>query len=193
MEFANKRWTDEQRQYVIDVWGEIPTKRIAKNVGKSLKAIERFAQRNNLGGAVFNDMYLTTVKASEIIGVDPTTVLAWVKDNKLKARKQTLLRRKVYLIDPNDFRVFLRENQDKWNATKLQEGFFDADTDWLIKKMDVDSQPLNKKKRASWTVKEEQRLVELVKLGFTNLEISKELNRTINSVSNKRLRLIKGA
>ena len=187
----NKHWTQAEKDYVCDVWGEIPLNRIAKNIGKTPNAIERFAERNNLGGAIYNDNYLTTVKASEIIGVDPTTILAWVKSNKLKARKQTMRRRKVYLIDPNDFRNYLRDNQDKWNATKLQEGFFDVEVDWLIKKLDKDSNPTLAKRGSSWTVREERKLLELVQQGLKDREIAEVLNRTFKSIENKRKRLLK--
>lgn len=187
----NKHWTQAEKDYVCDVWGEIPLKRIAKNIGKTPNAIERFAERNKLGGAIYNDSYLTPPKASEIIGVDPTTILTWVKTNKLKARKTTLRRKKVYLIDPNDFRNFLRDNQDKWNATKLQQGFFDVEVDWLIKKLDRDSNPTISKSGSSWTVLEEKKLVELVQLGHKNREIAEILNRTTKSVASKRTRLMR--
>lgn len=191
MEFANKHWTDAQKEYVIDVWGEIPIKRIAKNIGKSYDAVKRFAERNGLGGVFYNDHYLTTTLASQIIGVDPTTIQSWIKTKQLKARKQTMGIRKIYLIDPHDYRNFLRDNQDKWNATKLQDGFFDVEVDWLIKKKDADSNLVTLKKGTSWTTKEERRLLELVAEGKTTKEIAIILDRTPKSVQRKRERMRK--
>ena len=33
----NKHWTQAEKDYVCDVWGEVPLKRIAKNIGKTPK------------------------------------------------------------------------------------------------------------------------------------------------------------
>lgn len=189
MQFANKHWTKEQKDYVIDVWGEIPIKRIAKNIGKSFSAVTRFAERQNLGGVYQTDLYLTTTQASDIIGVNPSTVILWIKSKQLKAKTQTLKKRRIYLIDPHDFRNFLRDNQDKWNACKLQDGFFDVKVDWLIKKKDRDNNVIDLKKKTLWTIKEQNTLIQMVKQGKTNKEIAHELNRTLISVRNKRTRL----
>lgn len=185
-----KKWTQEEKDYVYDNWGDMSIRYIARTLGRSSTSIIRFAEREQLGGAVFNDLFLSTVEASEIIGVDPKTIITWIDTKQLKARKKAIKKRRVYQIDPTDFKDFLRDNQDKWKATNLQEGFFDDNQcEWLINKKERDNNPIAIKSKSLWTIKEQLKLQALVQQGLTNREIAKILNRTQVSVQRKRAKL----
>lgn len=187
----NKHWTQEEKDYVIDNWGTSTIRGIAKKLGRSTGSIIKFGERNQLGGAVYNDMYLTTVQAGEIIGVDQTTIIAWIKSNQLKAQFRPMRKKKTYQIDPDDFRNFLRDNQDKWKACNLQDGFFDVEVDWLIKKQEKDANPVVAKMKSPWTIKEQNTLIDLVRKGVPVKEIAEVIGRTKHSVQNKKERLQK--
>lgn len=189
MENNNKHWSDEEKQFVIDSWGDKPLKRIAKEIGRTENAIIRFAERNKLGGAIYDSAFLTTVQASEIIGVDQTTIISWITKKELKATTKRLRKRKIYLIDPDTFRNYLKNNQDKWDSRKLTTGFIKEDVEWLMLKREKDL--TNKTFRKSWTIKEELLVKSMIKEGKTIKEIAEKLNRSIGSVRRKRENIIK--
>lgn len=109
-----RRWTQEERDYVEDKWGLISIHKIAKHLNRSYLAIQKYAERNNLGGSCFNEIYYTTVQVGEMLGVDHTLVNDWILSNKLKAKPRKVKGRKVYLIDPTDFEKF-KENYSRKN------------------------------------------------------------------------------
>lgn len=118
-----RRWTQEERDYVEDKWGLISVHKIAKHLNRSYGAIQRYAEKNKLGGSCFNEFFYTTVQVGEMLGVDHTVVHDWVLSNKLKSKPRKIKGRKVYLIDPKDFEEFkknyTRRNYNVW--TVLQE------------------------------------------------------------------------
>lgn len=121
-----RRWTQEERDYVEDKWGIISIHTIARNLNRSYLAIQRYAERNKLGGSCFNDIYYTTVQISEMLGVDHTRVHDWVLQGKLKATPRKIQgKRKVYLITPEDFeefkKTYTRKNYNVWTVLQEQQ------------------------------------------------------------------------
>lgn len=118
-----RRWTQEERDYVEDKWGLLSVHSIAKQLNRSYNAIQRYAEKNKLGGSCFNDLFYTTVQVGEMLNVDQTTVIEWITSKKLKATTRKLRGRKVYLVEPKDFEAFKEtykpKNYSVW--TILQE------------------------------------------------------------------------
>lgn len=118
-----RRWTQEEKDYVEDKWGTISTHIIAKHINRSYNAVRRYAEKNKLGGSCFNEQFYTTVQVGKIMNVNQTTVLDWIKSNKLKAVRRKLQGRKIYLVDPDDLEIFKEsytpKNYNVW--TVLQE------------------------------------------------------------------------
>lgn len=189
---AGKIWSLEEREYLMDVWGEISVKKIARHLRRSEAAVISFVERNHLGGAMINTgIYLTTGEAAELIGSYSKQVRNWIESKELKAKKHTLRKRKMYRIDPENFKEFLKDNTQKWDANKLKFGFLNENEKWLIDKRAKDAKTPTTTRSNFWTLKEEQTLMKLVDEGYSNLEIAKILNRTKISVTRKRTRLTK--
>ena len=187
---ANKRWTDLDKDYIMDVWGEKSIKGIAIALGRTRTSVIRFAEKNNLGGSTINNMYLSTLEASEIISVDPKTIITWINTNQLKANDKIIRERKVYRIDLLDFIDFLRSNPKKWKATNEHLDFFSEDDYyWLKEKIKTDNEV--PRVNELWTTKEEARLKQLVLEGKTSREIADILGRSLYGVKRKRQRLFK--
>lgn len=186
---ANKKWSEEERNYLADVWGVLSVNRIAKELGRSPEAVISQAEKRQLGGAIYTDQYLTTITVSNLIGVDQTTIINWIKKKLLKARTSTLRRRRIYLIDPSDVTAFLKNNPTRWNATKIDKSLVDESEEWFRKKYASDLNPTATKRGNLWTTKEENNLLRYVIKGYTNEEIAKLLDRTPLSVKRKRNRI----
>ena len=187
---AHKRWTDLERDYVMDAWGEKSIKGIAIALGRTQSAIIRFAEKNNLGGSTINNMYLSTLEASEIISVDQKTIITWIHTNQLKANDKVVRKRKVFRIDLLDFIDFLRDNPNKWKANESHFDFFSEDDHyWLREKIKSDNK--TPRLRELWTTKEEARLLQLIEEGKTSKEISEIMGRSLHGIKRKRQRLLK--
>lgn len=118
-----RRWTQDEKDYVEDKWGVLSISRIAKRIGRSYTSIQRYAERNNLGGSCFNTMYYTTVQVANMLGVDQKTIIRYVQVGELKADSRKIQGRKVYLIPIEEFdkfkETFKPKNYNVW--TTLQE------------------------------------------------------------------------
>lgn len=182
---SHKKWTIEEREYLMDAWGEIPVKQIARKLGRTPMGIIRTAEKLGLGGCVYSELYLTTGQASKMIGVDQTALLDWIQKGWLEAKSNPMRTSKIYRIDLEIFREFLKNNPDRWNATRVHEDLFDREEAWFVAKLKKDSTAVEKKKNSPWTIKEIALLVQWVKEGASYEEISTKLNRTRISVKRK--------
>lgn len=183
-----KHWTKEEKDYLHSVWGTSTLKALSKKLNRKPETIYEYAMKNGLGGCVYTGMFLTTVDAANIIKVDPTTILKWIKDGDLPARKSTMKRRWIYKIEPDVFYKFLEENQDRWNSKNLEYGIigkFDDEPAWLTQKRKNDAN-LTVKVGELWTLKEILQLEQLVKDGKTSKQIAVIMNRTYSAVRRKR-------
>lgn len=188
---SGKHWTLEEKEFLFDSWGEKSIKRIAKHLNRTEKAVLSFAERHKLGGTMIrNDYYLTTVQASEITGISQSKILRLIYKNELKCKKRTLRERRIYRIDPVELEKFLRDNQDKWDANKLEFGFFNENEKWLREKRLNDAKNTRKERINPWSIKEEETLIKLVREGHSNGQIAIILNRTRPSVNRKRNTLV---
>lgn len=187
-----RRWTDEEREIVIDGWGVLSVRCLAKRIGRTQQAVINFAERNGLGGCVVkSDLHLTTTEVGKMLGVDGTSVIYWIKQGLLKAQFSTLRKRRVFRIDVEDVREFMKNNPDRWKACDVKDDILMFDEEWFKKKVAKDSSKVERDRGKAWTVLEEKRLVELVMQGYTNPEIAKMMNRTYFSIKRKRPAVMK--
>ena len=190
-ENENKKWSEEDKNYLYDVWGEIGIHKIAKFLKRSKNSIISFAEKNGLGGFLYTGAYLTTGQAASIAGVDYTTIISWIKSDKLKAKFRKINIKRVYLIDIQDFKDFLKGNLDKWTTLRADLSVFNSDEEWLINKIDADKKYKYKKVNTSWTMKQEETLISLVNKGYSNTAIADILERTPASIERRKSNLSK--
>lgn len=183
-----RRWTQEEKDFVEDNWGVLSSRVIARRLSRTETAIIRYAERNKLGGSMLNSSFMSTTTTSSIIGVDPTSVIMWIKNKQLKARTKSLKRRVIYLVDPKDFKQFLLDNPTKWKVKNYTEDVFNFGEDYLSDKLQKEN--TIPKHKNLWTTKEEYQLIDMINKGYTSKEISMTLGRTTASIRHKRLRLV---
>lgn len=187
-----RRWTDEEKAIVIDGWGVLSVRCLAKRIGRTKQAVITFAERNKLGGCVLNSgVHLTTSEVGEMLGVDCTTVIYWIKKGWLKSERKTLRKRRVNRVDVEDLREFMKDNPERWNACDIKDDILMFDEQWFKDKMAKDRDKVERDRGKAWTVLEEKRLVELVMQGYTNPEIAKMMDRTYFSIKRKRPAVMK--
>lgn len=189
-EKENKEWTENDKNYLYDVWGDFTIKTISRELKRSEEAIIAFAAKNGLGGFLYTGTYLTTGQAAEIIGVDYTSIIYWIKNGLIKAKFRKIHKKKVYLIDPKDFKEFLINNQNKWSTLRSDLSIFNGNEEWLLNKIEADKSYKYKNTNSTWTVKEENELIRLVNEGYSNQVIADILGRTREAINRRRTALI---
>lgn len=55
----NKTWTKQEQEYLIEKWGTLPIKRIAKNLNRTELAVINKADRLHLGAFLASGDYIT--------------------------------------------------------------------------------------------------------------------------------------
>lgn len=182
-----RRWTEEERNYVIENWGDVTVSYMAKKINRSEGAIVRFGEKNKLG-SMYKKSYISTIEAAEIISVDQTTIIRWINECGLKAKFKALKTRRKYQIDIDEFRKFLKSNQNLWKSNDLEEYALGKEEDWLKEKRKKDNDIIIKKQGSLWTTKEVHIMNKLIEEGKTLKEIAVVLNRTYKSVRAQRQR-----
>lgn len=119
-----RHWTQQERDYIDDKWGLISSRKIAKQLNRTVGAVRRYAEKNQLGGSCFNAYYYTTGDVADELNIDITSVSRLVREKKLKATSRCLGNgHKVYLIEPEVYKEFIKSykprNYNVW--TTLQE------------------------------------------------------------------------
>lgn len=182
-----RRWTEEEKEFVMEHWGDVTVSYIAKKLNRSETAIISFSEKNKLGSA-YKKNYISTIDAGEIIGVDQTTIIHWINSCGLKAEFKAIKNRKKYLIDIDKFHNFLRDNQGLWKASNLELYGLGKEEDWLKVKRKKDDNEITKKQGSPWTLNEIKRMNNYIEEGLTLREIANILNRTYYSVRQQRQR-----
>lgn len=178
-----KNWSIEEDDYLESKWGKMAVDRIAKRLGRSIRAVEHRAVELSLGGMYSTGDYWMASEVARIIGVARSTVCNWIKKYDLKAKKVCYKDQPKYQIDLKDLIKWLEENQDKWSAKKLDEYGLGVEPEWLREKRRIDIS--KKDRREPYTEEEDFRIVSLYKLNYTFEQIAKETNRSIHMVKNR--------
>ncbi|AXG97787.1 helix-turn-helix domain-containing protein [Clostridium botulinum] len=187
-----RKWTEEEVQYLEDNWGTVSIKYIAKKVNRTENAVILKAKRQGLGGTYSASECLTANLIANILKIDVHTVTDyWIPKCNLKGNKKTLRgNASIYQIKLDDLIKWLKNNKDKWNASKVELYALGIEPEWLKEKRKIDS-TAPERRNYKWTKEEENKLISCYKLGLKQKEISKQMNRSVDGIERKINRLKK--
>lgn len=178
-----KRWTAEEEEYLESKWGIVSMATLTKKLGRSKRAIEHRALGMGLGGMYETGDMLLSSEVAKTLGVATSTILCWVRDKGLKAKRVKLKSQQRVLISLDDLIEWLKEHDELWNANKLEYLALGKEPEWLKQKRQRDR---NKKwKRTSYTPAEDSKIISLYKMNYTFAEIAKETGRTAYMVKHR--------
>lgn len=186
-ENSNKRWIEEEECRLEVLWGKNSVETIAKLMGRSEKAIIGRARILGLG-AFFDNGFYTAREVARIVGVPKATVLKWIKEKDLKAIRKHKISRKIYQITTENLYNWLRDNQDLWNASKLDYMALGKEEYWLEAKRKKDDK--FKKRCIPYSKKEDEKIKRMYLSGFSDKEISEKTGRTVNGIK-RRLKILR--
>lgn len=197
------RWNVKEEEYLKEKWGISSVENIAKILKRSRNSIILKAYNMSLRDQInASGLFLTPNEVSEILNVNIRTLYSWMNCGLLKYRKFKVGSKIKYQISVDYFCDFIENYQDKWDSKKAdialiksyyvnyafgEEGkltFRQQSTKWLEEKIKQDREQLRLIRRP-WTTLEEKELLQMVRDGYTYLEISQKLGRSFSSTKTK--------
>lgn len=172
----NNIWSKDEELLLEDLWSRnLSTKNIAKRLNRSEGAVKQKAERMFLGERGYGDLRFTIPEIINSMGVKRDTVYSWLHRGLIA----TKTRYGKYLVSQKDLLNFLYDNQDKFDASKIEKGFIIPEPDWLTakRKSDILSNK-TKSKGDKYTPEDLSYMKLLIDKGYSNEVIAKRLNRT---------------
>lgn len=190
--FKGKDWSQEELDYIRDVWGQKTIPEIAKKLGRTINAVKVKTQRMGYTGQKWYGEMMSARKVSELLGVDVHAVCDyWIPKCGLKGKSKRLgeTQKTTTIIMFEDLLKWLEQHQDLWDSRRVELYGLGMEYDWLVEKRKRDSL-LPTRKAQKWTPEEDSRLIYLFKRGdMTHEQIGAELGRSRVAVEHRLLRL----
>ena len=176
------KWSAKDEEFLIDKWGVMEIDAIAKKLKRTYLAVMIKAKRLKLGGFYSgNSLSLTATQASKVLNNDRHTVVRWIKNHGLKATQTTFKIKNVWLINFDDLLEWLKDNQHKWDSSKVELYALGKEEEWLKEKRKKDHSN-QVKKHYRWTRQEDSIALSMWKLGYTKRQIAERVNRSYEAV-----------
>ena len=133
----NRYWTKDEEEYLYKWYGKMSVQSLSKKLGRSYRAVLDKLKKEQLGTFIENSDDLILAEVCRLVGRDKETIKrTWVKYG-LKIRKKG----KYSLIREKDLLEFMKNNPDRWDATKCEYWFFER-YEWFRKKRIYDSEKM---------------------------------------------------
>lgn len=178
-----KYWTPEEEICFKTDWENesLSYKYLSKKYkNRSVTALKSKAKRLGLSKRQHDSSYLTIKDITTEMQVSKDRVRNWIKHG-LKYHNSQIKPYK-YLISQSDLLSFLEKHQDLFNASKISEYLFIDEPDWLKKKRRNDRNKFIRKMGIKYTNSEKKTVEQLFKIGKSNADIAKTLNRTESGI-----------
>lgn len=186
-----RTWTQEEKDYLQDKWGTISINSIAKNLNRSVVAVQN--QRQRLGLGAFLDSseritFNTLMKALGITAGSGYKSISWVKNRELPLVKLKRGKQTFRMVDIDAFWKWAEKNQSFLDFSNFERYALGAEPDWVESKRTRDIVKVSewKPNKAKWTKQEDDYLLLLLKqYKYGYAEIAEKLHRTCGAVQRR--------
>lgn len=175
-DMSGRRWTQAELDTLENMIGTFTVATIARKLGRSFDSVNIKLNRMGLSGFEKSTDLLTMHQVCLMLGVESRTVKKKWKDHGLK-----MFRKGNYIvIRQKDLINFLKNNQEIWNATRVQDDSLIMGYPWYKEKRKTDE-----KSQYFWTTTELSKLKLLRHQGFSIREIAQKMGRSESSIKYK--------
>ncbi len=176
-----KRWTQEELEYLEDSWGFISLATIKKNLQRTEHAIFAKVRQLGLGRSQYaGGLFYSPRQVAHILGKCVKEVYRLCDEGTIKARRRKLVNERFYQIYIDDLMEFLKNNPDQWDSRNVELYAFGIEPNWMKEKRKQDMKiPRHHK---AWTYEEERSLMFYVNAGYPMKDIAAKLDRTVNGI-----------
>ena len=185
----NRNWTKQEEEYLIEKWGTISVKTIAKKLGRSENAILIRKTRLGLGAFLESGEYVTWNQLHLAIGLgaaDGYRMISWVKNRDFPVRTKKVRENYYKVVYLEEWWKWAEKNRDILDFSKFEEGVLGYEPDWVKIKRKHDIEKKQKYIMSPWTKAEDDKLIHLVqKQKYTYDDLSKMLRRTNGAIQRR--------
>lgn len=188
------RWTDEDVAYLEDRWGVLSRGSIAKNLKRSVLAVQLKAQRIGLGDPLTHLDGLTINQLSAALNTHYGIVKNWIKKYDMPARKKVVANsQQVWFIPYQDFWKWAEKNKQMLDFARLDRLSLGPEPEWVGVKRKADQIKLQHKPHphnTPWSDSDDKKLIWMLEqYKYTYPELSAELKRSQGAIKRRMLDL----
>ena len=185
-----KEWNTEEIDYLKEHIGVHKITTIAQRMGRSYNSVIIKMNRLGLANTKLQTGYLTLGELGKHLKVHRNTIYWWMKKHDLPYKKRVTRKSKsFYFIYPSDFWKWANMNKEKVQFSNIEPQVLLPEPDWVDKERRKDIQVVKKRTYQHWTIKEDQKLLELRKKGLTYAKIGEKMNRSSISIERRYKRI----
>lgn len=184
-----RNWTKQEEEYLIEKWGTVSVKTIAKKLNRSENAIVVRKNRLGLGAFLENGEYITWNQLSLALGkgnVDSYKMTSWVKNREFPVHTKRVNANTYKVVYLEEWWKWAEKNRDLLDFSDFEENILGEEPDWAKEKRRHDVEKKQKYIKTPWTKTEDEKLKHLVaKQQYSYDELSKILRRTNGAIQRR--------
>jgi hypothetical protein len=184
-----KKWTKEEDELLLDSLGTSTITSIATKLGRKSEAVIHRLETLGVYDLAAETGSYRTHEFAEIVGVDPSTILSWIKKQGLPSKqfykKNAQKNQKRYhYIFPHEFWKWAENHKDLIHFGKIQRDVLIPEPEWLDEYIREETK--GQRHQLEWTTGEDRRLIDLIiNQKKTEREAGEALGRTGRSVQRR--------
>lgn len=186
MKEKRRKWSKEDEKYLETWWGIKSLNHFVKKLNRSENSIIAKSKRLKLGGA-YGKYDLIAYQASKILKVDFKTLKLWSKKYNFPMEKKVLRKRERYLIELEKLMIWLENNKELWDASRVEMYALTLEPEWLKEKRKYDY--YHRSKIKNWTKDEDLKVLKMYMDGLSPKEISEVHDRSSAGIARRLSRL----
>ena len=184
-----RNWTKEEEEYLIEKWGTVSVKALAKTLNRSENAIIVRKDRLGLGAFLESGEYVTLNQLLLAIGITGGSgykLTSWVKNRGFPVHTKRVKNNSFRIVYLEEWWEWAEKNKDLLDFSKFEENLLGEEPKWVKEKRRHDVEKARKYILTPWTKAEDDKLIFLVsKHKYTYDELSKILRRTNGAITRR--------
>lgn len=186
-----RNWTQEEVDYLRNVWGNVSVKNITKHLSRSVYSVLNKVNKLKLGTFLScGERYVTLSYLSEAVYGNQSSggyiKISWAQNRGLPLHTICRQKEKFEVVYIDEFWEWAYKNQSFLNFSKFEKYYLGAEPDWVDKKRRTDIRHSYKFITSPWTTVEDERLKKfLAEHKYSYRELSILLNRTEGAIQRR--------
>lgn len=186
-----RNWTQEEVDYLRNVWGNVSVKNITKHLSRSVYSVLNKVNKLKLGTFLScGERYVTLSYLSEAVYGNQSSggyiKISWAQNRGLPLHTICRQKEKFEVVYIDEFWEWAYKNQSFLNFSKFEKYYLGVEPDWVDKKRRTDIRHSYKFITSPWTTVEDERLKKfLAEHKYSYRELSILLNRTEGAIQRR--------
>lgn len=186
---SKRKWTKQEETYLVENWGTISVKTIAKKLERSENAVVVKKCRLGLGAFLDNGCYVTWNQLLKAIGFghsDGYKMTSWVRNRGFPLHTKKVNNTAFKVVSLDEWWSWAEKNRDILDFSRFEENTLGFEPSWVKGKRKHDMIRRQKYTNTPWTKAEDYKLKMLLsKQIYTYHELSKKMRRTTGAIQRR--------